>query len=96
MFAHPLLLYPYRCDSTDLESSFYTEAGPKQQFGTFTIKTGLLNVLINRLTFNTYVLIVFPPGEAEMECAHLNVVTAQAVFARLASLTGDEAYKIRS
>lgn len=43
-------------------------------------------MIINRLTYNTYVLIVFPPGEAELQCARLNVMSAKDEYARIESV----------
>ncbi|KAL8727043.1 MAG: hypothetical protein Q9181_005849 [Wetmoreana brouardii] len=66
--------------------SSYTESNSSHQFDCFTIKTRIFNLIINRLTYNTYVLIVFPPGEAELQCAKLNILSAKDEFARIESV----------
>ncbi|KAL8722999.1 MAG: hypothetical protein Q9225_000615 [Loekoesia sp. 1 TL-2023] len=66
--------------------SSYTESNSSHQFDSFTIKTRIFNLIINRLTYNTYVLVVFPPGEAELQCAKLNILLAKDEFARIESV----------
>ncbi|KAL8951193.1 MAG: hypothetical protein Q9222_002823 [Ikaeria aurantiellina] len=66
--------------------STFTDSNSSHQFDSFTIKTRIFNLIINRLTFNTYVLIVFPPGEAELQCARLNILAAKEEFARIESI----------
>ncbi|CAO1606093.1 GTP-binding protein gtr1 [Xanthoria calcicola] len=66
--------------------SGYTESNSSHQFDSFTIKTGIFNLIINRLTYNTYVLVVLPPGEAELQCARLNILSAKDEFARIESV----------
>ncbi len=43
------------------------------------------------MTHSTYVLAVFPPGEAELQCAQLNILQAGDEFARIESaIAGDD------
>ena len=42
-----------------------------------------------RFSSNTYVLLVFPPGEAALNCTRLNVQAARNTFAVL-DITGDK------
>ncbi|KAL9613046.1 MAG: hypothetical protein Q9167_002392 [Letrouitia subvulpina] len=55
----------------------------KPAFEEFAIKTRLFNLIIEKLTHNTYVLLVFPPGEVELECTRLNVLAAREDFSRM-------------
>jgi len=66
-----------------LNRSFTSTPPSSHQFLEFTIKTPRFNLIIARLTTNTYVLIVLPPGTAEMECSRLNVLAAKDEFALL-------------
>ncbi|KAL8996363.1 MAG: hypothetical protein Q9188_006584 [Gyalolechia gomerana] len=66
--------------------STYTESNSSHQFDCFTIKTRIFNLIIHRLTYNTYVLVVLPPGEAELQCAKLNILMAKDEFARIESV----------
>ncbi|KAL8767909.1 MAG: hypothetical protein Q9209_005696 [Squamulea sp. 1 TL-2023] len=66
--------------------SGFTESNSSHQFDSFTIKTRIFNLIINRLTYNTYVLVVLPPGEAELQCARLNILSAKDEFARIESV----------
>ncbi|KAI4250029.1 MAG: hypothetical protein LQ352_005432 [Teloschistes flavicans] len=66
--------------------SVYADSNSSHQFDSFVIKTRVFNLIINRLTYNTYVLIVFPPGEAELQCARLNTMAAKDEFARIESV----------
>ena len=69
-----------------MSHSGYTESNSSHQFDSFTIKTLNFNLIINRLTYNTYVLVVFPPGEAELQCARLNILSAKDEFAQIESV----------
>ena len=69
---------PYRT-----HAGSYDTNPTKSAFEEFKIKTRLFNLIIEKLTYNTYVLLVFPPGEAELECARLNVIAAREEFARI-------------
>lgn len=69
-----------------------TTAGPRNftgalpldhQFNEFTIKTPRFNLILARFTANTYVLVVIPPGEAEIQCTRLNVMAARDEFSQL-------------
>ncbi|KAL8799259.1 MAG: hypothetical protein Q9182_006026 [Xanthomendoza sp. 2 TL-2023] len=76
--------------------SGFTESNSSHQFDSFTIKCRKFNVIINRLTYNTYVLVVFPPGEAELQCARLNILSAKDEFARIESVAegADDDFRI--
>ena len=67
----------------DLDRSFSNSNSSSHQFIEFTIKTPRFNLIVARLTTNTYVLVVFPPGEAELECTRLNVLSAKDEFSQL-------------
>ena len=71
----------------------YTESNSSHQFDSFTIKTRIFNLIINRLTYNTYVLLVLPPGEAELQCAKLNILRARDEFARIESVAEGTDYR---
>ncbi|KZF26697.1 small monomeric GTPase [Xylona heveae TC161] len=58
------------------------------QFAEFQVKTSRFNFFIARLTSNTYVLVVTPPGEAAFNTARINVLTARNDFANL-DITGE-------
>ncbi|KAI9830330.1 MAG: hypothetical protein M1819_005711 [Sarea resinae] len=58
------------------------------QFAEFMIKTSRFNFFIARLTTNTYVQVVAPPGEAAFNTARINVLTARNDFANL-DITGE-------
>ena len=49
-------------------------------FSEFVIKAPRFNLIISRLTNNTYVLVVLPPGETDLECARFNIMAARATF----------------
>lgn len=49
------------------------------------IKTPRFNLILARFTVNTYVLVVLPPGESEIECTRLNVLTARDEFSQIES-----------
>lgn len=68
------------------KKSSYTDSNSSHQFDSFSIKTRIFNLIIQRLTHNTYVLVVFPPGEAELHCATLNILQARDEFARIESV----------
>ncbi|KAA6413179.1 MAG: GTP-binding gtr1 [Lasallia pustulata] len=53
------------------------------QFKDFTVKSPRFNIAIYHFTTNTYVLLVFPPGEAAANCTRLNVQVARDSFAAL-------------
>ncbi|KAL8830598.1 MAG: hypothetical protein Q9170_005663 [Blastenia crenularia] len=63
--------------------SGFTESNSSNQFDSFIIKTRIFNFIIQRLTYNTYVLVVFPPGEAELQCTQLNILLAKDEFAKI-------------
>ena len=50
-------------------------------FDEFLIKAPQFNLHLDRLTSNTYVLVVLPPGEVEMGGVRMNVVTARDLLA---------------
>lgn len=47
------------------------------------IKTPRFNLILARFTANTYVLVVLPPGESEIECTRLNVLAARDEFSHI-------------
>jgi len=59
----------------------YTSSSPSShQFDEFYIKTPRFNLILSRLTANTFVLAVLPPGEAELNCTRINIAAARADF----------------
>ena len=70
-------------DTSKSQRNFSNSSTSSHQFIEFTIKTPRFNLIIARLTTNTYVLIVLPPGEAELECTRLNVLSAKDEFSQL-------------
>ncbi|MCJ1271810.1 GTP-binding protein gtr1 [Lobaria immixta] len=54
-----------------------------QQFNEHVIKTPRFNLILTRFTTNTYVLVVLPPGEAEVECTRFNLLAARDEFLQL-------------
>jgi hypothetical protein len=64
----------------DVDRNFTQSATSAHQFHEFTIKTSRFNLIIAQLTNNTFVLAVLPPGEAEMNCAKINIATAREEF----------------
>lgn len=65
----------------------YTNSKTSHPFADFSIKTTRFNLVIARLTTTTYALVIFPPGEAEFQCARLNILNARDEFAELDGLT---------
>ena len=65
----------------------FTDSSTSHQFGEFFIKTTRFNLIISRLTTNTYALIVIPPGETELQCTRLNLLDAKEQFAQLDGLS---------
>ena len=52
----------------------YTGQGASHPFGEFTISCPRFNLVLSRLTPNTYVLVVLPPGELDLVNTRLNVM----------------------
>ena len=52
----------------------YTGPGASHPFGEFTISCPRFNLVLSRLTNNTYVLVVLPPGEVDLVNARLNMM----------------------
>ena len=52
-------------------------------FTEFALKAPRFNLILSRLTNNTYVLLVVPPGDTDIECARLNIMMARERFVRL-------------
>ncbi|KAL6722317.1 GTP-binding protein gtr1 [Lecanora helva] len=61
--------------------SKFTESESANPFHEFVLKAPRFNLIIHRLTNNTYVLVVLPPGECDLECARFNIKVARADFA---------------
>ena len=60
------------------------------QFHDLFIKTPRYNFVIAKLTDNTFVLAVLPPGEAQMNCARLNIAKARSDFFKLDGRRGTD------
>jgi hypothetical protein len=65
----------------DGSRNFSEASSSAHQFKEFFIRTPRFNLTISRLTNNTYVLAVLPPGEAELNCTRINIATARQEFA---------------
>lgn len=62
----------------------FTGALPSaQQFAEYVIKTPRFNLILARFTINTYVLVVVPPGEAELQCTRFNILAAREEFSQI-------------
>jgi len=61
-------------------ANFTQSSTSSHQFDEFFIKTPRFNLIIARLTNNTFVLAVLPPGEAELNCTRINIATARDEF----------------
>ena len=74
----------------DVRSRHYTGAtSTSHPFTEIVIKAPLFNLVLARLTNNTYVLVVLPPGETEIECARLNIMVARERFAKMDVVGGN-------
>jgi hypothetical protein len=62
------------------QSNFTSSSTSSHQFNEFFIKTPRFNLIIAKLTHNTFVLAVLPPGEAELNCTRINIATARDAF----------------
>ena len=60
--------------------NFTSSSTSSHQFNEFYIKTPRFNLIIAKLTNNTFVLAVLPPGEAELNCTRINIATARDEF----------------
>ena len=60
------------------------------QFYEFFIKAPRFNMVIARLTDNTFVLAVLPAGELECNCARLNIEKASSDFLKLDGRKGTD------
>ena len=49
-------------------------------FREFYIKTPRFNLVFSRLSNNTFVMAVLPPGESELNCARINIANARHHF----------------
>ena len=68
---------------TDYVRTFTSSASSGSQFHEFFIQTPRFNLIIAKLTNNTYVLATLPPGESELNCTRVNIGTARDEFIRL-------------
>lgn len=60
-------------------------------FAEFVLKAPRFNLIISRLTGNTYLLLCLPPGDMDMECARLNIMMARQRFVNMGVSRGAEA-----
>ncbi|MCJ1369839.1 GTP-binding protein gtr1 [Loxospora ochrophaea] len=58
-------------------ATFTRSSTSSSQFQDFFIATPRFNLVLTRLTDNTYVLVVLPPGEPELNCTRVNVAVAR-------------------
>jgi len=61
---------------------FTSASTSSHQFHEFIIRTSRFNLIIDKLTNNTFVLVVFPPGDAVLNCTRINIATARDEFAK--------------
>ena len=52
-------------------------------FSEIAIKAPRFNLIVARLTNNTYVLVILPPGDLEIECSRFNIMAARDRFVEL-------------
>ena len=83
------------CTLTDADQSascrtFTSTNTSSHQFEEFFIKTPRFNLVMTRFTNNTYVLVVLPPGEAELNCTRINIATAREDFRTMDMLSDAE------
>ena len=65
-----------------INRNFTSSSTSSHQFQEFSIKTPRFNLIIDKLTTNTFVLAVLPPGDAELNCTRINIATAREDFTR--------------
>lgn len=76
--------------------SNFTSALPSvHHFAEYVIKTPRFNLILARFTANTYVLVVIPPGEAELQCTRLNILAASEEFAQIDQRGREEMKRLR-
>ena len=74
-----------------MHPSNFTGAQPNtHQFDEFYIKTPRCNLVIAKLTKNTFALAVLPPGESELNCCRINLATAREDFMKFDELAKEE------
>jgi Ras-related GTP-binding protein A/B len=61
-------------------ANFTSSSTSSHQFDEFFIKAPRFNLIITKLTNNTFVLAVLPPGDAELNCTRINIATARQEF----------------
>ncbi|MCJ1335814.1 GTP-binding protein gtr1 [Bachmanniomyces sp. S44760] len=71
-------------------ATFTSTNTSSHQFEEFFIKTPRFNLVMTRFTNNTYVLVVLPPGEAELNCTRINIATAREDFRTMDMLSDAE------
>lgn len=54
------------------------------------VKTPRFNLVLDHFTPSTYVLVILPPGEAELQCGRFNILAARAQFSTLDADPGRE------
>ncbi|MCJ1409417.1 GTP-binding protein gtr1 [Ptychographa xylographoides] len=64
-------------------ATFTSSSTSSHQFHEFFIQTPRFNLIIDKLTNNTFVLAVLPPGDAELNCTRINIATAREEFTKL-------------
>ena len=92
----PFRLVSWRASQLTLCRSNFTGAQPNtHQFDEFYIKTPRCNLVIAKLTKNTFALAVLPPGESELNCCRINLATAREDFMKFDGLAnkGEQAEK---
>lgn len=76
--------------------SNFTSALPSvHHFAEYVIKTPRFNLILAKFTANTYVLVVIPPGEAELQCTRLNILAASEEFAQIDQRGREEMKRLR-
>lgn len=76
--------------------SNFTSALPSiHHFAEYVIKTPRFNLILAKFTTNTYVLVVIPPGEAELQCTRLNILAASEEFAQIDQRGREEMKRLR-
>lgn len=65
-----------------INRNFTSSSSSSHQFHEFSIKTLRFNIIIDKLTNNTFVMAVLPPGDAELNGTRVNIAKARDEFTR--------------
>lgn len=86
-YAGPVLEFK-ATDTSCFNRNYTSSTSSSHPFSEFNIKAPRFNLVLARLTGNTYVLVVLPPGEADINCTRANIAMARDEFSALDGLGG--------